>query len=115
MKKTIALFVSLFMLPTMAGNLVAVINMDETSTSGGTGSNPLTPPNPNPCVTRIELQTMMLTRADITEVNTSCITDFSYLFQDYGNNAKGDITNWDVSNGTNFSYMFEHMDGYPIL
>ena len=42
--------------------------------------------------------------ADLNDIDTSGITDMSYLF--YKSNFVGDISKWDVSNVTNMAYMF---------
>jgi len=66
--------------------------------SGGT-------PNSS-CLTRGELLEMIDNNEDVTEVNTSCITDMSLLF--YGRpDFNQDISGWDVSNVTDMSRMFE--------
>ena len=42
---------------------------------------------------------------DFNDIDTSEITDMSYLFDGMGE-FNGDISNWDVSNVTNMEYMF---------
>ena len=42
--------------------------------------------------------------ANLNDIDTSQITDMSYLF--YHNNFDGDISKWDVSNVKNMSFMF---------
>ena len=42
--------------------------------------------------------------ADLNDIDTSKITDMSYLFA--GSDFNGDISEWDVSNVTNMYYMF---------
>lgn len=61
-------------------------------------------PAPNLPITRAELVTMIKAGEDVTEVNTSEITDFSELF--YLDELVGDVTGWDVSSATTFSLMF---------
>ena len=59
----------------------------------------------NPCITREELNDMIANEENVTEVNTSCITDMSRLF--YSNQTfNQDISGWDVSNVTDMSRMF---------
>ena len=48
--------------------------------------------------------------ADITQWNTSHITDMSYMFQNYPGEIP-DISNWDTSNVTNMERMFKNYKG----
>ena len=61
--------------------------------------------------TREELKAIIVKRikdegneVDLNDIDTSKITDMSYLFA--YTNFNGDISNWDVSNVTNMGYMF---------
>ncbi|EHZ2727037.1 BspA family leucine-rich repeat surface protein [Vibrio parahaemolyticus] len=58
------------------------------------------------CLTRDELLLMLYNDEDVTNVNTSCITDFSYLFEGELSDFNQNISNWDTSNGKNFAGMF---------
>jgi surface protein len=57
-------------------------------------------------ITLAELKEMILHNEDVSNVNTSQITDTSGLFTRKPN-FNDDISSWDVSNVTNMSYMFE--------
>ena len=58
----------------------------------------------NPPITLDELKEMIKNGKDVTAVNTSKITDMSYLF--YNTSFNQDISKWDVSSVTNMSKMF---------
>jgi len=62
-------------------------------------------PTPQPCITKPELQNKIISGEDVTEVNTSCITDMSELFS-HADKFNQDISHWDVSHVTNMSLMF---------
>jgi len=57
-------------------------------------------------ITLSELKKMIEDNENVSNVNTSQITDMSGLFK-MKPNFNDDISNWDVSNVTNMSYMFE--------
>ena len=58
-----------------------------------------------PPISLADLKTMIASGEDVTRVNTSQITDMSYLF--YNNhNFNQDISAWDTSKVTDMSYMF---------
>ena len=59
----------------------------------------------NQCITRKELETKIYNGEDVTEVNTSCITNMSELFR-YREHFNQDISSWDVSNVTSMAGMF---------
>ncbi len=58
-----------------------------------------------PKLTRSELETMIANGDDLTNIDTSGITDFSNLFS-WNSSFNQDISGWNVSNGTNFYNMF---------
>jgi len=62
-------------------------------------------PTPKPCITRLELQNKIINEEDVTDINTSCITDMSELFS-HADKFNQDISHWDVSHVTNMSLMF---------
>ncbi len=62
------------------------------------------PENLAKSLTRTELISKINNGDNLSNLNTSCITDFSDLFWLKSNND--DISNWDVGNGRNFSQMF---------
>ena len=49
-------------------------------------------------------------KANLNIINTSQITDMSYLFKDF-EEFEGDISQWDVSNVKNMSHMFHGIAG----
>ena len=59
----------------------------------------------NKPVTRLQLDKMIKNGEDVTNINTSEITDMSELFYEY-EYFNQDISNWDVSNVTNMYSMF---------
>lgn len=67
--------------------------------------NATSTPTPQPCISPEELQNKVISGDDITDVNTSCITDMSGLFSN-ADEFNQDISGWDVSNVTNMSFMF---------
>ncbi len=62
----------------------------------------------NPCITKEELKRKIKNEEDVTKVNTSCITDMSYLLIDTDTDFNQDISAWDVSKVTNMNGMFFH-------
>ena len=65
------------------------------------------------CISREELIVKLKDGEDVTEVNTSCITDMHDLFfNTFGFNFNQDISNWDVSNVTDMSWMFVEQDNF---
>ena len=76
--------------------------------------NTTTPPNPNEPITKEQLITMIENGEDVTDVNTSEITDMSYLFAGRDSafiNSR--LSKWDTSNVTNMSHMFADIDNFP--
>jgi surface protein len=59
----------------------------------------------NPCITVDDLRTKINNNEDVTQLNTSCITDMAYLFYD-NNSLNQDISAWDISNVTSMFSMF---------
>ncbi len=57
-------------------------------------------------VTREQLISMINNGKDVTLVNTSEITDMSFIFKGARDSFNDDISRWDVSNVTNMRYMF---------
>ena len=62
-------------------------------------------PNFNPCIDRATLRTVIANGEDVTGVNTSQITDMSFLFRN-NRTFNQDISAWDVGNVTNMEKMF---------
>ncbi len=60
----------------------------------------------NPCISRDALNNKLLHHEDVTDVNTSCITDMSRLSYYMDEEFNQDLSNWDVSNVTNMEEMF---------
>ena len=63
------------------------------------------PLDPHAPITKEQLRVMIRSGKDVTDVNTSEITDMSNLFYDV-DGFKQDISRWDTSNVTNMSHMF---------
>jgi surface protein len=63
-------------------------------------------PSPLAPITREELEEMIESGENVTQVNTSQIIDMSGLFA-YQSDFNQDISNWNVGNVTNMSRMFE--------
>ncbi len=63
-------------------------------------------------LTREQLIAMLENGEDVTQVNTSQITDMSDLFSNAPAEFNQDISNWDVSNVTNMSHMFENATSF---
>jgi len=59
----------------------------------------------NPCISRTELKEKIDNNENVENVNTSCITNMSYIFF-AKENFNQDISGWDVSNVTNMNSMF---------
>lgn len=73
-------------------------------------------PTPDPCdtnPTKADVISMIVNGDDVTGIDTSCITDFSYMFSN-NPSFNQDISGWNVSNGTNFSYMFHNTGEFNI-
>ena len=68
-----------------------------------------TPPPSTATVTRAELDVMIANGDDVTQVDTSTITDMSYLF-DGNTTFNQDIGGWDVSNVTTITNIFLNAD-----
>jgi len=58
-------------------------------------------------ITREKLIEMLENNKNVSDVNTSYITNMSYLFAGYPN-FNQDISNWNVSNVTNMNHMFNN-------
>jgi surface protein len=58
------------------------------------------------CISIAALKERINNNIDVTDVNTSCITDMSYLFRSKSN-FNQDISGWDTSNVTTMNYMFQ--------
>ena len=63
------------------------------------------------CITIDELRTKIDNNEDVTEVNTSCITDMSHLFE-VKEDFNQDISAWDVSNVTQMRWMFAYISKF---
>jgi surface protein len=63
-------------------------------------------------VTYDELKEMIRQGEDVTNVDTSQITDMSDLIYDYKSTFNQDISEWDVSNVTNMTYMFSYSSAF---
>ena len=88
-----------------------VVSNDATFSTkvGAVQTKPKTKPkttNINPPITLKKLKAMIKNNEDVTQVNTSEITDMSYLFEK-NKNFNQDISGWDVSNVTNMAGMFQ--------
>ena len=92
--------------PTEAGNFTPVIK--GTDVDGNTATlalNYTIIDGVAPPITREQLETMIANGEDVSRVNTSQITDMSYLFSGLPGFDQ-DIGRWDVSNVTNMEGMF---------
>jgi len=67
--------------------------------------------NINPPITKKQLKAMIKNNKDVTQVNTSEITDMSKLFED-NEEFNQDISGWDVSNVTDMSGLFKGNDKF---
>jgi len=63
------------------------------------------------CLTKNELRRKIKNHEDVTQVDTSCITDMSFLFSGQ-RDFNQDISNWDVSNVTNMKRMFWNANSF---
>ena len=91
------------------------VEEDRTDMNFGLFTDTVTPPDLNKPITRVELNRMIANGDDVTQVNTSKITDMSRLF--YENTTfNQDISSWDTSNVTNMNEMFykAHEFNQPI-
>ncbi len=66
---------------------------------------------PANCLTKNELRRKIKNHEDVTQVDTSCITDMSFLFSGQ-RDFNQDISNWDVSNVTNMKRMFWNANSF---
>ncbi len=66
---------------------------------------------PANCLTKNELRRKIKNHEDVTQVDTSCITDMSFLFAGQ-RDFNQDISNWDVSNVTNMKRMFWNANSF---
>lgn len=86
-------------------DFVAVINEKSGYSMGEPNEEGEIPPVGDECITREALIALIAENANVENVNTSCITDFSGLFK-MNTDFNQDISGWDVSNGIDFSFMF---------
>ncbi len=70
--------------------------------------------SPNIPITREELDEMIANNQDVTQVNTSQITDMHELFKN-NKEFNQDISNWDVSSVTNMQAMFREASSFNQL
>ncbi len=63
------------------------------------------------CLTKNELRRKIKNHEDVTQVDTSCITDMSFLFSGQ-RDFNQDISNWDVSKVTNMKRMFWNANSF---
>lgn len=93
---------------------------DTGGTGGGNGNGGVTPnpePPPTPpsnCITKNELRTLILNGDNVEDVNTSCITDFTSMFENI-NNFNQNLSKWNTSNATNFKKMFKNTKNFNGL
>jgi len=65
----------------------------------------------NPCITKEELKKKIKDKEDVTQVNTSCITNMDYLFN-WHREFNQNISGWDVSNVISMNHMFTNADSF---
>jgi len=65
----------------------------------------------NPCPTKEELKNKIKNNEDVTNVNTSCITNMDYLFN-WNTTFNQDISSWDVSHVTSMNHMFTNAEAF---
>ncbi len=65
----------------------------------------------NPCISLDELKIKIKNSEDVTEINTSCITNMDYLFN-FNRNFNQDISSWDVSHVTSMNHMFSSAETF---
>ena len=127
--------VSSFFVSASDSRIIAIIFNDSIEynyspdNGGGDGDNGGDGEKDPSCISESELRMAVRNELDLTNLNVSCVKDFSYLFyydmgpesieslSDTGHNdyesdrftyMYGDISNWDVSSGETFEGMFKN-------